>query len=188
MNMAASIYKTEKIKSGRPRCPARATAIDEGHPRYFDARGTERFTASGNAVAGKREWDTKRRRALGMQPPEPKRPAEETAAYNRFNVKRWRKENPEKLRVQRNKNNFIRRSAVRGRTIEKITVEFLKEQRELQNDCCAYCVASLSGGGHQDHVIPVSKGGAHAPHNIVWACEPCNLRKGAKLGWKPFWK
>ena len=45
---------------------------------------------------------------------------------------------------------------------------------------CQYC-------GHQnkqltiDHVIPKRSGGGHTWHNIVTACAPCNLRKGAKL-------
>ncbi len=45
---------------------------------------------------------------------------------------------------------------------------------------CQYC-------GHQnkqltiDHVIPKRSGGGHTWHNVVTACAPCNLRKGAKL-------
>lgn len=185
--MKTALYKTDKIKSGRPRCPFRSAAVDLRVPRYTDAGGVVRFTSSGNAVAAKREWDTDRRRALGVEPPTPKAAPEVIAAKNRANVKRWKSENPDKLRVLRAKDNFIRRSAVRGRTLEPVTAEFLAAQREMQSDSCAYCATSLSGGGHQDHVIPVAKGGAHAPSNIVWACEPCNLRKGAKLGWVPFW-
>ena len=72
--------------------------------------------------------------------------------------------------------------------MEPITPEFLAEQRAAQGDCCAYCAAPLFGDGHQDHIVPVARGGAHVRSNIVWACEPCNLRKGAKLGWVPFWR
>jgi 5-methylcytosine-specific restriction endonuclease McrA len=42
---------------------------------------------------------------------------------------------------------------------------------------CAYCDAPAQ---HLDHVHPISKGGADAPHNLVPACAPCNLSKGAK--------
>jgi 5-methylcytosine-specific restriction endonuclease McrA len=44
------------------------------------------------------------------------------------------------------------------------------------NKCC-YCNAWAA---HLDHVHPLSKGGADAVHNIVPACERCNLSKGAK--------
>src|SRR5881409_3216814 len=42
---------------------------------------------------------------------------------------------------------------------------------------CAYCDRIAA---HLDHVHPLSKGGADAEHNIVPACAPCNLSKGAK--------
>ncbi|WP_443078263.1 HNH endonuclease [Streptomyces sp. SP17KL33] len=42
---------------------------------------------------------------------------------------------------------------------------------------CAYCDAPAE---HLDHVHPLSKGGADAPHNLVPACAPCNLSKGAR--------
>lgn len=42
---------------------------------------------------------------------------------------------------------------------------------------CAYCNGVAT---HLDHVHPLSKGGEDAEHNIVPACAPCNLSKGAK--------
>ncbi|MEU8792185.1 HNH endonuclease [Streptomyces sp. NPDC048643] len=42
---------------------------------------------------------------------------------------------------------------------------------------CAYCNARAE---HLDHVHPLSKGGADAAHNMLPACAPCNLSKGAK--------
>lgn len=42
---------------------------------------------------------------------------------------------------------------------------------------CAYCGAVAT---HLDHVEPLSKGGADVESNIVPACAPCNLSKGAK--------
>lgn len=42
---------------------------------------------------------------------------------------------------------------------------------------CCYCGARAE---HLDHVEPLSKGGADAEHNMVPACAPCNLSKGAK--------
>lgn len=34
---------------------------------------------------------------------------------------------------------------------------------------------------HLDHYIPLSKGGLNTLDNVVWACQPCNNKKGAKL-------
>ncbi|MFJ3340003.1 HNH endonuclease [Streptomyces diastaticus] len=42
---------------------------------------------------------------------------------------------------------------------------------------CAYCDDRAT---HLDHVHPLSKGGADAAHNMLPACAPCNLSKGAK--------
>jgi 5-methylcytosine-specific restriction endonuclease McrA len=42
---------------------------------------------------------------------------------------------------------------------------------------CAYCNAYAT---HLDHVTPIAKGGADVEANIVPACAPCNLSKGAK--------
>lgn len=42
--------------------------------------------------------------------------------------------------------------------------------------CCAYCGRSdvrLT----QDHVLPLSKGGAHSRFNVAPACQPCNSKK-----------
>jgi 5-methylcytosine-specific restriction endonuclease McrA len=42
---------------------------------------------------------------------------------------------------------------------------------------CAYCDAPAE---HLDHVIALSRGGADAAHNLLPACAPCNLSKGAR--------
>ncbi|QPB09571.1 hypothetical protein CPT_Sycamore_031 [Streptomyces phage Sycamore] len=42
---------------------------------------------------------------------------------------------------------------------------------------CAYCNAPAE---HLDHVVPLSRGGADKESNMVPACAPCNLSKGAK--------
>jgi 5-methylcytosine-specific restriction endonuclease McrA len=42
---------------------------------------------------------------------------------------------------------------------------------------CAYCGDPAQ---HLDHVVPISRGGADAAHNLLPACAPCNLSKSAK--------
>lgn len=44
---------------------------------------------------------------------------------------------------------------------------------------CRYC--GHAGELHVDHVVPVSRGGTNAIDNLVTACEPCNIGKGAML-------
>lgn len=47
---------------------------------------------------------------------------------------------------------------------------------------CQYCGAHPPGVLlHVDHILAVAKGGTNAIDNLVTACEPCNLGKGARL-------
>ena len=47
---------------------------------------------------------------------------------------------------------------------------------------CHYCDCEITEGNwHLDHYIPLSKGGLHEIGNLVIACAPCNLRKGATM-------
>ena len=70
---------------------------------------------------------------------------------------------------------------------------FLREQIRLRGNyalCCHYCNKmvnvyhwSSNYNGDDlatiDHVLPLSQGGADDPSNMVVACRPCNLKKGA---------
>ncbi|WP_317054424.1 HNH endonuclease [Roseovarius rhodophyticola] len=44
--------------------------------------------------------------------------------------------------------------------------------------CCQYC--GSKGDLTFDHVVPRAKGGITSWENVVAACSPCNLKKGAK--------
>ena len=48
------------------------------------------------------------------------------------------------------------------------------------NGYCHYCKRA-SDKLTMDHVMPLSKGGAHSKENVVAACGPCNFRKQAKI-------
>jgi 5-methylcytosine-specific restriction endonuclease McrA len=58
-------------------------------------------------------------------------------------------------------------------------------KRASFRDCgrrCVYCGNPLSlETATLDHVFPLSKGGAHAPGNVVAACGACNRLKGDLL-------
>lgn len=54
------------------------------------------------------------------------------------------------------------------------------EIQEVFQHRCAYCGKRAKGRLTQDHVTPLSNGGAHTASNIVPACSTCNYRKHAK--------
>jgi len=78
-----------------------------------------------------------------------------------------------------NAHNRMRAAKKRGSYYEKILKKTLKQIKESFNNKCAYC--GRSGKLVWDHVYPISKGGPHTVENLLPACEPCNLRKHAKL-------
>ncbi len=53
---------------------------------------------------------------------------------------------------------------------------------ERSDGKCFYCSTSLviEYGWHVEHKIPRSKGGTDLPDNLVAACAPCNMKKGAR--------
>lgn len=57
-------------------------------------------------------------------------------------------------------------------------------------DCsqrCVYCAVPLDHHtATLDHVVPVARGGAHDPGNLVAACGPCNRLKGDLLPFEFF--
>ena len=62
---------------------------------------------------------------------------------------------------------YGRRAALNRRTL------FARDGHE-----CQYCAGPAES---IDHVIPRSRGGAHAWDNVVAACQACNTRKGDRL-------
>lgn len=90
--------------------------------------------------------------------------------------KKYRKENPEKVREWTAK----RKNAKIGR-LPKGTI---KSKKEIQNNKCVYCKTDISITFHVDHIIPLAKGGTHEPNNIQILCPTCNLRKSDKLDFK----
>lgn len=59
------------------------------------------------------------------------------------------------------------------------SVEWDKDQLLRQEGCCFWCGSSLMGIAHRDHVHPLARGGDNDVSNLVMACPPCNLDKGA---------
>ncbi len=89
----------------------------------------------------------------------------------------WWQNNPEKDRTYR----ATRRVRKRG-NLTKVDLQQSAEHRKaISNDPCYYCGAT-EGTFHDDHFFPVGKGGTDVWHNLVRACENCNLRKNNHCG------
>jgi hypothetical protein len=57
-----------------------------------------------------------------------------------------------------------------------LTIDDWNDSLSFFDSSCAYC-GKVDDPLHQDHVIPVSKGGYYTRGNIIPACKPCNCSK-----------
>jgi 5-methylcytosine-specific restriction endonuclease McrA len=57
--------------------------------------------------------------------------------------------------------------------------EFVASRRKIRCYWCRQPVAKKRR--HVDHIIPLSRGGAHSIENLCCACSDCNLKKGARM-------
>ena len=73
------------------------------------------------------------------------------------------------------------RSVNRPRGIVHVAMKRAMRKVALR-DCgqrCVYCAVHLDQStATLDHVVPLARGGAHDPGNLVVACAPCNRLKG----------
>ena len=90
-------------------------------------------------------------------------------------VCRWKKSNPEKVKAQ----NAIRRARKKSAHINDLTAQQWAATLGRYHYRCFYC-GKQSEVLHQEHMIPLSRGGNHTASNIVPACPRCNYRKGTK--------
>lgn len=107
--------------------------------------------------------------------------------------KRRREKNPDegKLRSSRHyfanklryKLKYLKRVALqKAATVNLVAIEsFLRSTMERKYFTCYYCTRTFPISNlHWDHIIALSKGGAHSVENLCTACSNCNLKKGAK--------
>jgi HNH endonuclease len=109
----------------------------------------------------------------------PDRARANSAAYHAANPDKINKrrrqryaENPSKPLA----NNKRRKARIRGATQNDLTAAQWQTIKEHFGHRCAYCgrkMARLT----QDHITPVSQGGAHTLQNVVPACVTCNAKK-----------
>lgn len=91
-------------------------------------------------------------------------------------TKEWSKNNRDKRAVIDH-----RRRAKKWNQLGKVSQDIEKILWKLQDGKCYYCDASLlETGHHQEHKIPIARGGLHDDKNICLSCPQCNFRKGSK--------
>ena len=88
--------------------------------------------------------------------------------------KSWVQAHPERCRDYCAKRRALKRNA----TIEPLPDKYEIALYEAQHGLCYYCGTSLAETKqHLEHMIPLSRGGAHALSNLVLSCIACNLQK-----------
>lgn len=108
------------------------------------------------------------------------------AAANAERVRAYQKayrQSPEGRLARRNCDN---RRRAQKRNLEATATNAEIKSLMLGATHCAYCRAPFSADKKPtlDHVIPLSKGGAHSIGNLAAACMPCNLEKGSKMNFQ----
>jgi len=100
---------------------------------------------------------------------------EKRKAFHAANLKRWRRENPQKLAVQ-----LARRRARKPNAEGDFAAEDFEALCEKHGNVCLRC-----GDGDAlltpDHVIPLSLGGSKHIANIQPLCGKCNSWKNVKV-------
>lgn len=102
-----------------------------------------------------------------------KRWREENPDYDR----KWRKANPEKMRTYR----AIRRARKLGNLDEWDRELSAARRLAIKDDPCYYC-GQRTETMHDEHYLPLSKGGTDEWFNLVRACSTCNQSKYTKCG------
>lgn len=99
-------------------------------------------------------------------------------------INKWRAAHPNYQRDRLRANPEMGRQYVKDRRASKlsapindITPAQWLEIQEAQKHRCYYCGKRCKGRMTQDHITPLTKGGAHTLHNIIGACNLCNSRK-----------
>ena len=99
---------------------------------------------------------------------------ERTTEENRRRARQWARDNPDRVRVQKQR----RRARMVGAG-GSFTAQEFKELCDRYGNVCLAC--SLPKALAADHVIPIAKGGSSNIDNIQPLCKSCNTRKGAKI-------
>jgi hypothetical protein len=100
---------------------------------------------------------------------------------NRY-IKEYRKtkRGKELHRINQQKRRSKKRELESSLTLEewKDTLNYWTDKEN--NIHCAYCGKIINNEQHQEHIIPLSKGGGYTKNNIIPSCKECNFSKSNK--------
>lgn len=94
--------------------------------------------------------------------------------------RKWRQSHPEVARNKNRRCHTKRRAVLKGVFVEPVNHQVVFDRDKGRCGICKKPVARDSNW-EIDHVIPVSRGGAHAYANVQLAHAACNRRKSDKL-------
>lgn len=94
--------------------------------------------------------------------------------------KRWRQADPERCKALSKIHCNMRRARKVGATVERVDPQAVFAR---DGGMCGICTqpVDVNERWHIDHVVPLSKGGAHSYANVQLAHAMCNIKKGARL-------
>lgn len=95
---------------------------------------------------------------------------------NRKRLAEYYKINPEVVKASQSRRRASKKVSM-SKEDRTLSVEYRKA---IKNDPCFYC-GTREGTFHDDHYIPLSKGGTDHWWNLVRACAFCNLSKKDKM-------
>lgn len=156
---------------------------DRNPEQYADNQRRWREANTARIKAGQRRWYEEHRagviarvRAYGDAHPEWRdataaRWRAANADHLREQHRAWKRANPDKVNVATAR----RRARIKGAPVNDFTVADWHDMLRTFDHRCAYCGAG--GKLEQEHMTPISRGGAHTKANIVPACVPCNRAK-----------
>jgi 5-methylcytosine-specific restriction endonuclease McrA len=180
-----AFYRCSKVRDGRkPRCKECSSAESRqwrlANPDK-QKRSTQRWRDANDAAyrAKKRETD-KAYRLANIDAIKARRQSQKE--YHAQRLAEWKAANRERVRDYERK----RRAAKRNAPIESMDLDLV---RERSGGLCAICSAPLDWSipwpermsVSLDHIVPLSRGGAHATDNARYVHLVCNLSKNNRL-------
>lgn len=101
----------------------------------------------------------------------------------RLRTKAKRKTQAERRRAESRVRSKARRAIIKGSRVaddQRSIDRLYQSAREASRIPCFYCQKpTVKGEREVDHMVPLSRGGAHAIENLCIACSKCNQSKSA---------
>ena len=101
----------------------------------------------------------------------------------RVQSRSWKRAHSDKVNAYEAKRRALKQGALIGATVSQLAeiAEIYRKAKEDRRVRCYLCGKLIpKGHRHVDHIIPLSKGGAHRSSNLAVACDDCNESKGPK--------